>query len=297
MDDGIIYVKRTERNVCGGTDATLDTKAPHEIESNDIVYFSAGSALGYVFDDGMSDHLYRFGAFAAKSDAGTFLYLRTEDDRYSAPELSIVTVKEDVLPALAALVRECGLADGNGYHSTTHGLPENFGGEVDVLFSSGERISFSDNQSPIISYENAIKIVEFMKDAMAKEPAAFPDPDTIASVAFSNEWEDGYVRATMTVSPDGTGTNAKESRYGESVYNSEKAVDAETVSKIKDTVKRFNMLSWSGLPESGYWGRGNKSLAFTFKDGAVIAVKDDRKLPFDVGNGFFNIELELSTKH
>ncbi len=297
MKDGIIRIKRTKKNVCGGTDATLDTKAPHEIDSNEIVYFSATSALGHFMDDNVRDHLYRFSAFAAKSDAGTFLYLCAENGRNREPASSIVTVKENVLPALAALVKECDLAEGNGYHSTTHGLPENFGGKVDILFASGERISFSDNQTPVVSYENALKIVKFMKDAMAGERAEFPDVEKIVSVAFASERDDGYVHATMTVQPDGTGKNEKESRYGESVYNSEKALDAETVAAIRQAVKRCGMLSWSGLPESGFRRFEDKSITFTFEDGETVTVTDDRKLPLNIGNGFFTIELELSTKH
>ena len=298
MDDGIIILKKTEPYMCGGTDATLDTNAPHEIVSDEILYFFAGSAIGVSIGNEPTA-FQKFNAYAARCDAGTLLYLEVSQGWHSAPETSRAVVKDDVMPALAGVVKECDFAKSNGYHSTTHGLPENFGGSVNILYASGEKISFSDNQSPIIAYNSAQKIVNFIKDAMAKEPAALPDADDICELRFSETRDGGYTRAALEILPDGSAINKKESLYEGSptVYKSEKEVDADTVALIKDAARRCGMFAWSGLPENGFKLFEPKSLTFVFKDGREITVYNDRELPMALGNGFFTIELEVTTKH
>ena len=46
-----------------------------------------------------------------------------------------------------------------------------------------------------------------------------------------------------------------------------------------------------------YWQIANKKLTFTFADGASIVVCGGRRLPDRISGGFFNIELEIKTKH
>jgi hypothetical protein len=57
------------------------------------------------------------------------------------------------------------------------------------------------------------------------------------------------------------------------------------------------MLAWADLPESGFKYGSEKTLAFVFADGGVITVPGDKRLPDQLGGGFFNIELEMTTKH
>ena len=53
-DDGIVILKKTEPGMCGGTDASQDTKAPKEILSEDMILFDVTSALsrGYIPSEG-----------------------------------------------------------------------------------------------------------------------------------------------------------------------------------------------------------------------------------------------------
>ena len=298
-DDGIIVVKKTPPNVCGGTDAYVEKNAPKEMTSEEMTLFDVTSAFRtLVIDD--SDRLDYVSAFAAPVKDGAFVFLETrENSDYDEPHCEWALLKEDIMPKLTALVREHGLAKNNGWHSQTHGLPENFGGSVNVRYASGERISISDNQSPVIAYGAGVAIAQTFRAALKGERAALPDLDTLKEIRFAEERDNGgFTRATLTIDPDGTGVNAKTSRYDEpDVYESEKPVDAETVAAIRASIARTGILAWTDLPESGYKFNSRKALTFVFADGAQIAVSGAKTVPDALRGGFFNIELEMTTKH
>ncbi len=300
-DDNIVILKKTEPFVCGGTDTTLDKSAPKVIESKDMTLFDVScSFYGVVLADGSKEKpLHFFHAFAAPTGEGSFLFLKTSrrySDEYSS---AWAYVKEDVFPALVDLVNDASLAEKNGYHSTTHGLPQNFGGSVNVRYASGEKISFSDNQCPIMSIPVANRIADLLEKAMEGEKIALPDVKDLSAIRFTElRSGGGFTKATLTLDEDGAGVNKKQSRYDDpKVYESEKPVDAATVAAIKSCIAANGMLAWAGLPESGYFKTSEKSLTFVFKDCREITVGDSKALPGELGGGFFNIELELTTKH
>ncbi|MBQ7171359.1 MAG: hypothetical protein IJR89_03665 [Clostridia bacterium] len=299
-DDGVIFIRKPKPNVCGGTTETLDTRAPKEISSEEMILFDATSALN-VPSLGEDERLGYLSAFAAPCGEGTFLLLETEIGfrRREGKDLRWALVRESVFPALVRLVNECGLAAENGHHSSTAGLPENFGGSVHIRYASGETVSFSDNQAPVLSADTAARIADLFAGAMKGETVPLPDPADLREIRFSENREDGgYTRAALTLNADGTGTNKKASRYdGPKVYESEKPVDAETVAAIRQTVGETALLAWPGLPVSDYRPLSEKALTFTLKNGEEITVPGDRLLPDQIRDGFFRIELELATKH
>ena len=91
--------------------------------------------------------------------------------------------------------------------------------------------------------------------------------------------------------------NRKNSRYGANEYESEKPVDAETMARIKGTIDSCGLLAWTGIPERDYKSLSKKTMDFVFDDGETVTAEDNRVLPYGIGNGFFNIELEMATKH
>ena len=301
-DDGnVVILKKTGPFVCGGTDATLDKSAPKVIASREMTLFDVScSFYGVVLPDGSREKpLHWFHAFAAPTGEGSFLFLKTSrrySDEYSS---AWAYVKEDVFPALVDLVNDVDLAEKNGYHSTTHGLPQNFGGSVNVRYASGEAISFSDNQSPIMSISVANKIADLLEKAMEGEKIVLPDVKDLAEIRFTElRSGGGFTKATLTLNGDGAGVNKKQSRYDDpKVYESEKPVDAATVAAIKSNISENGMLAWAGLPESGYFKTSEKSLTFVFKDGREITVGGAAALPGELGGGFFKIELELTAKN
>ena len=304
-DDGIVVVRKTKPCTCGGTDATQDTRAPKKIESDEMILFNATTALGggvMIRPDGTMVHpnLQYISAFAAPGDEGTFLFLETAKGEYRAEHVnSWAYVKEDIFPTLVQLVNECDLARGNGYHSQTHGLPENFGGSVDIRYKSGERISFSNNQCPIIAPDAAEKIADVFEKAMQSERVTLPDVSDLCEIRFIEKREDGgFTEATLTIAPDGTAENYKKSRYDNpTVYESTKPVDKDTVDLIRRNIERTGILAWASLPDSGFALCGDKQLTFVFSDGREIAVKDGKAVSSRIQGGFFNIELEMTTKH
>ncbi|MBO4798076.1 MAG: hypothetical protein J5494_04815 [Candidatus Methanomethylophilaceae archaeon] len=298
--DGIEIISRTEPMMCGGTDAYRDTKAPKEIVSKDMILFDVTSSFSTIalppqYD--LRDRLWYISAYAIRDEEGTFVYHAKVTENRGPVKTSIAFIRKNVMPDLTDLVNETGLARNNGFHSETHGLPENFGGSVLVKYASGEKISISNNQGPVIGYDAALKIDSLFGSFMKEEKIPLRDVSGLREVRFAEERKDGYVRAALTLNPDGTGTNRKKSRYGTNEYESEKPVDAETVSKIKKTIESCCMLAWAGLPERDYKNFTYKSMTFVFDDGETVTVKDNRAIPYSIGNGFFNIELEMSTKH
>ena len=304
-DDGIVVLKKTAPGTCGGTDAFQDTKAPKTIVSTEMILFDAESALtpplspSREFDAGGKPCF--FSAFAAPAERGTFIFLSTSQGFRSRDRRSDAWALTDdpVFPALVAIVNEFGLAKRNGYHSMTHGLPENFGGYVDIRYGSGERIGLSDNQSPVVSFEAGQAIVSAFSRALGGKRVPLPDASDLREIRFlEDRGESGYTRAVLTVLPDGCGINKKVAKYsGPEVYESEKAVDAETVGAIKESINRSGILAWSGLPENGFRTGRNKKMVFVFEGGREITVTDGKILPSRLSGGFFEIELEMTTKH
>ena len=303
--DGIVVIKKTEPGMCGGTDAVQDTTAPKEILSEDMIFFDVSSELNtdYIdsdkdescFDDFSSIH-----AFAVPAGRGAFLFLEKSKFNQNTTTRSWAFVKKnDIFASLVKLVRECKLAKENGFHSETHGLPKNFGGRIDIRYKGGERISVCDNQTPVISFEAGCKTAKIFIDAMNGEQAELPDVSLLKSIHFyEDRMKDGFSKSTLTIESDGTGTIQKSARYTSgNVYNNEIKVDVNTVSGIKKTINECGIFAWEQLPDSGFKHLYKKQLKFVFSDMQELTVTGDKLLPYQIGNGFFQIECELTTKH
>ena len=297
-DPDIIILKSTRPLECGGTDAYQQKNAPKTIVSDEMTLFDVNSAFNTLAVD-VDERLDYVCAFATPCGGGTFIFF---EKRMFYREVGGVRewalLKEDLFPKLTAFVREYDVARSNGYHSQTHGLPENFGGSVDIRYASGETISISDNQSPVLGYDAGVALAGIFEQALKGERAELPEASALKAIRYAEERADGgFTHATLTFDPDGAGVNAKSSRYdGPQVYESEKPVDAETVAAIRENIDRSGILAWASLPESDYEYGAEKTLTFIF-DGGEITVPGNKRLPFQISNGFFNIELEMTTKH
>ncbi|MBO4326087.1 MAG: hypothetical protein J5950_02305 [Clostridia bacterium] len=300
----VIVLKKTKPGMCGGTDATQDTRAPKEILSREMTLFDVTSALGSLPRDSeltLDEEIGFVSAFAAQAGDNTFLFLEKGDGfrRYAEKTSSWALVRGNVFPELVTLVNDCRIAANNGFHSTTHGLPENFGGSIDIRYASGERISISDNQSPLIGPVTGYKIAKLFERLLGGEKAVLPDVSLLSEIRFEEERKAGsFTHATLKFLPDGTGVNHKKSCYDSAnVYESEKTVDAETVGKIKKNIADNGLLAWAELPSNGYNSGEKKKLTFVFESGEEIIVSGDKKTPDQLRSAFFAIELEMTTKH
>lgn len=299
-DDGIEILSRPEPMTCGGTDAYRDTRAPKEIQSQDMILFDVSCSLKTIVEpEGTKGECIDYlAAFAMPVASGTLVSLETSR-RFESPVFEWALLKESLFPNLTALVREHGLAAQNGFHSNTHGLPENFGGHVLIRFAGGEKISFSDNQSPILSPAVVRAIAAVFRTAMRGERVKLPAVDSIEAIRFAEERRDGeYTRAELTIHPDGTGTNRTSNRYEDGIqFENEKPVNADTVSAILQTVSTCGMFAWEGLPvETDFIGR-TRSITLVLSDGREITVPDAQSRLPHLGSGFFTIELELTVKN
>ena len=280
--------------VCGGTTRSYDKDAPTAITCDTMTYFSAASALSHRKDDGLS----YVSAFAAPAGEDSFLYLELGYER-SLRSGAWALVKGDVFPRLVSLVRALDLAKNNGRHSQTHGLPENFGGAVSVAYASGEKISFSDNQSPVLTDRAGEAIGELFTSLMAGERVPLPEPESLKSIFFEEiRPSGGFCRANLTLFPDGTGLNERSARYDDGpVYERQKAVSASNVAIILKNIRDTGLFAWENLPDSPFRFGGEKRITFTLEGGRQITVRDGRLVPQELRNGFFNIELELVTRN
>jgi len=285
--------KYSKEEMCGGSTTSYDAEAQKEIKSKDMILFKVSSRLE-------EDNLLSFSSFAVKTKNGSFVYLQKIKDRYShEAESKLAYITKDIFPDLAELVIECNLAKNNGYHSNTHGLPENFGGSVYILYSSGEKISFSDNSSPIISNDTGRKICEFFEKVLKTKKVALPSLTELSELRIFEEHSGGgYTKANLLFNEDGSGTDVKESKYDSpTVYKKESVIDKETIEKIVNTIDNSLLFAWADLPKKQFSCGNEEYMTFVFKNGNEIVVRNDRELPYEVGNAFFNIKLELTTNH
>ena len=294
-------VEKGRPDMCGGTRISQNVNAPREIRSDAMVLFDVTSALNPdPAPDGAAPNdsapLTYVSAFAAPAGRGTFLFLSTRGSAQWETKDAWALVKKDIFPSLAALVRKCDLAERNGFYAFTHGLPENFGGSVDIRYAGGERIHFSDNRSPLISHETGMTIAALFSEAMRGEAVPLPDTAALRSLRFEeNRQNGGFTTAVLTIHPDGTGINNRKSRYDNpTVYESVAPVGKDTTDAIKKAMADTGILAWADLPDKEYSRGGDKRLTFIFEDGTTVTVSDRKILPKPLQQGFFTIELEMT---
>lgn len=284
--------------MCGGVSQQMDNDAPKEIKSRDMTLCSidsamaAGTSLNAPQQSAWFSHIT---VYAAKCDTGVFLLLHAYD-RWGKREYKWKFIREDIFPELVKAVEENNLAQSNGKHSFAYGLPENFGGEVKVTYSSGEKIDYSSNQSPVISVSFALWLYDFFTDALNKEAVALPDTAKIKTIRFDSERNDGGYTHIALTQIDGVCSLKRERKYELSdVYKDEKEIPLELMDKFREIIGNNAMLVWHMLPESSFKGIEKKSMTFVFDDGSEIFVPSDRALPMPVSGAFFNIEIEMTT--
>ena len=286
--------------ICGGTDRSFDKNAPTTILSEDMILFNVSSVLPPVEDPDrrQSEPIDYVSAFAVPAGEGTFIFLETYSRYFSENNYKrcFACVKENLFPSLVVLTREQNLVSGNGRHSFTHGLPENFGGAIDIRYAGGEKISISSNQSPVVSRQTGERIAALFAGAMEGEKVELPDLAALSEIRFTEEKKNGgFTRAALSINDDGSGRMTRTRRFSDpKIYNEEKSFGADEITAVKQNISDCGMLAWSALPESSYPLGEHKSLTFIFKDGSEITVPNDRELPNQIHGGFFNIELELT---
>ena len=296
--------KKTDPHMCGGTEEGYYKKASSIIVSDDMVLFDVSSVLSEPRDteDPRQKKTGYLAFFAVKAGDGTFVYKvtgsGTHPSKYDNCKIEWALTKEDAFPALAALTRELELSRDNGHYTFTHGLPQDFGGLIDVKYADGEQIKISSNQNPVISREAAFEIERLFDRLLRGEKADLPDPSDIVLIRFDEVKENGALtHAEISANSDGTCAIKRINRFSaQEVYESELTVSGEVLENIKKNAEKCGILAWSALPKYELPWKENKKLTFVFKDGKETAVYSDRILPEYVRGEFFAAEIELTTK-
>ena len=285
--------------MCGGLSQSVDENAPKQIVSEDMTLFKVESAvIPMVTAEGTAPVKIPWFSFisvyAAKCADGVFLMLYARD-RYGKRECEWRYIKDDIFQELVSAVKNNNLARSNGTHSFTYGLPENFGGEVRIDYSSGEKIDFSGNQSPVISMVFADWLYEYFGEALKKKSVSLPDVNDIKTIRFDSVRNDGgYTHVILSDKGNGMCEYKRERKYEFSdVYRDEKEMPAEFMDKLRGIIDNNAMLVWHMLPENGFKGIEEKTMTFVFKDGSEIVVPSSKILPNTISGAFFSIELEM----
>ena len=229
---------------------------------------------------------------------GFLLYLTTgEYARKRAPKKRAwAFVRKDVFPALVSLAKECGLAKENGHHSSTAGLPENFGGSISVRYASGETISVSNNQSPVLTRETAFRIVRLFEEAMQGEKAVLPDLSDLTEISCEEcRKNGGYTKARLTILPDGSGVVRSSSKYDRpEVFENEHPMEAGRVAGILSKIAENGILAWSGLPASAFGFGRDRTTSFFFRNGQSVVIEGDKVLPEGLSSVLWDVQREMT---
>jgi hypothetical protein len=249
--------------ICGGTTRSQDAAAPMEILSRDLVFFKAGAEFGHR---GMQSRVY-----AAKAEKGIYIVIAEEEPRFA-----LLSPDCDFLTRLDTLVREYHLIRDNGHHSHTAGLPEDFGGSIDIRYASGEFISKSDNQSPIISQEADQAIRKTFLDAITSYPRIkLPDPSLIQKVEYREQGKDNY--SLLTFSRNGeTAKLSSENQYSTSgtIYKKEAQVPSSAFDRIIDDAKKYCLFGLGGVEKyhSSTLQISEQTLTYELSNGSKMVV-------------------------
>lgn len=277
--------------ICGGTDQSRDEKAPSEIHSTDLLLFKIRTGNGFP------SHFYseaQANVYAAKTDRGIFVYSMDPEPRYV-----LLDANCDFLSRLDALAKEQNLIQDNGWHSFTHGLPDDFGGAVDVRYASGEYISKSDNQSPVITIPADKAVRELFSLAFTEYPRiSLPDASEIKAVEHREENQFSHTLLRL----ESTGIGAKissEAKYSTSdtVHCHEKDLDASAFDRIREDAVTYCVFGLVGLEKyhPNVTGLGTSSLTYELTDGTHVTIPQVYGIPQGAEKLVFETKLYLDS--
>ena len=277
--------------VCGGTDHSHDENAPQEIHSTDLLLFKirTGNGLPSRYPSEIQANVY-----AAKTEQGIYLYALESESRYA-----LLDADCDFLSRLDVLTKEQNLIEDNGRHSFTHGLPEDFGGAVDVRYASGEYISKSCNQSPVITIPADKAVRELFSLAFEKYPRA-PLPDASEILAVEHREDSKFSHTLIRLESTQTGARIYDkAKYATSdtVCQHEKALDAQAFDRIREDAKKYCALGLVGLEKyhPNVAGLGTSSLTYELAGGARISITQIYGIPSGAEKLVFETKLYLDS--
>lgn len=243
--------KDDDREVEGGSYTNVDKKAPTEIVSEEIdsfsceVYTNAFSKL----DDGLDWGKYVFKVNRDEESGrltGTYSFTDSHDNLIR-PEFAFEPDGE-FLKRVDQIIKDSNIVKINGTHHKTNGIPDEFGSDISVKYSSGEYISCSDNQSSQIG----CGIIKAFNDLFytASGAAAYYESDDLNSLYLSVYEKDKYSLWIYAYrEPDGTcSLKATEKIEKKQTSYGPKTIDKTVMDYVADEYEKNELGSINEYP-------------------------------------------------
>lgn len=143
--------EESDENIDGGVVKRYRTDMPKVIECDEIVSFRCVISLIAACDvDDLGNRVYKLDAAVCD---GKVLVKYDWRERSGKSDRAEHTADTDFMVRLQKIVSDHDFASQNGYYHNVSGLPDMYGGSLDIVYATDERIHIHDNQSGILPPE------------------------------------------------------------------------------------------------------------------------------------------------
>lgn len=145
-----------EEIIDGASNDRSNKDAPKLIRSDEITSFSlVFSTLSWVDEEYFKEGIYTLKAEKTEKDVlGKYEF----NPYYGERETKEFHTDEDFLKKLDEAVKKFNISSHNGKNIFVSGLPDMYGEEIDIVYSSGESISACDNQDGFVGRDAIFEI-------------------------------------------------------------------------------------------------------------------------------------------
>ena len=175
--DGMVYQAQGGPHVCnplhieddvpidGGATDNSDTNAPKSIESTQIISFNCRFSTMDVDEPGeLGNHIYFLQAKPENGGVKGMYQVQDTGEEHS------FRASQNFMGELQTLVAIYQIAQHNGHVYTVAGLPNEYGAQLNVQYTSGESIYANDNQDNFLTLEAMNELLKLFERG-----AAMPD--------------------------------------------------------------------------------------------------------------------------
>jgi len=234
--------------------------------------------------------------YASRVDGGALVALILKGGNSTSTDATYVKtalVDEGVFAELQKIVEKYNFIKNNGNSHLINGLPQNFGGSMDIRYSTGDTISFCDNQSPIMGPDAGAEIADVISRYMTEKSIKPLDSKDIVSVRYREDNDGGY--SDYLLEGNRLISESKFSFGDGKIFKNEKVVPADSLEKIRKMVDAGMLLNWKGLMEipNPVFPNKKQQVIFTMKDGSRHSINSGMKGPGPANNSAFDIQMYL----
>lgn len=178
--------------VDGGVTDRSDPDAPKALPSSPIASFDCRFSTTLAVEPGaLGNHIYKL---AAKLDGGAVKGSYQMQDKEAA---RVFNADHSFLDDVYELLERYDVAQLNGHDVEVHGLPDEFGVELDVVFWSGEHLTVYDNRDNVLPYHFLNETVKLFERGAATPPTVL---DLEVNTHFEHhEIEGGFGEVSVPV--------------------------------------------------------------------------------------------------